>query len=140
MVSYTDSGAFDHNVSSGGTPLIQPVYAPSQPNHTVELDATAIAEMIWVGPGTFMMGSPLSEMDRRADEVQHQVTLTESFYLKKFEVTQAQYQAVMTGNAQGLSPTPSSQIHPQYPVGGVSWNDIQIFLREINEAQEGQVN
>ena len=87
-----------------------------------------------------MMGSPLSEMDRRADEVQHQVTLTEGFYLGKFEVTQAQYQAVMTGNAQGLSPTPSSQIHPQYPVGGVSWNDIQIFLRKLMRLKERQVN
>ena len=48
VASYTDSGAFDHNVSSGGTPLIQPVYAPSQPNHTVELNATANLEMIWV--------------------------------------------------------------------------------------------
>ena len=38
---------------------------------------------------------------------EHNVTLTEGFYLGKYEVTQAQYEAVMTGNTNGLSPTPS---------------------------------
>ena len=39
---------------------------------------------------------------------EHEVTLTNGFYLGKYEVTQAQYEAVMTGNIDGLSATPSN--------------------------------
>ena len=48
-----------------------------------------------------MMGSPTSEslpVGRNGNETQHQtVTLTNGFYLGKYEVTQAQYQTVMNG-------------------------------------------
>ena len=73
--------------------------------HTVS--SASNLEMIWVSPGTFTMGSPTTEWGRASDETQHQVTLTNGFYLGKYEVTQAQYQAVMTGNADSLSATPS---------------------------------
>lgn len=52
-------------------------------------------EMIWVKPGTFMMGSPTSEAGRYSNETQHQVTLTKGYYLGKYEVTQAQWERVM---------------------------------------------
>ena len=60
-------------------------------------------EMLWVEPGTFTMGSPTTEAGRGTDETEHNVTLTKGFYLGKYEVTQAQYEAVMTGNTDGLS-------------------------------------
>ena len=59
--------------------------------------------MIFCPPGTFTMGSPTTEADRGGDETQHQVTLTNGFYLGEYEVTQAQYQTVMTGNSEGLN-------------------------------------
>ncbi len=37
--------------------------------------------------GTFTMGSPSDELGRGSDETQHQVTLTEDFYMGVFEVT-----------------------------------------------------
>ena len=55
-------------------------------------------DMIWLKPGTFMMGSPKSEAKRYEDEIQHQVTLTKGFYLGKYEVTQAQWERVMGNN------------------------------------------
>jgi formylglycine-generating enzyme required for sulfatase activity len=64
--------------------------------------------MIWVEPGSFTMGSPTTEAGRQTNETQHEVTLTKGFYLGKYEVTQAQYEAVMTGNSDGLSATPSN--------------------------------
>ena len=60
-------------------------------------------EMIWVQPGSFTMGQ--SDISNASPE--HNVTLTKGFYLGKYEVTQAQYEAVMTGNSDGLSATPS---------------------------------
>ena len=51
---------------------------------------------------TFTIGSPTTEAGRGADENQTEVTL--SFYLGKYEVTQAQYEAVMKGNSIGMNP------------------------------------
>ena len=97
-------------------------------------------DMIWVEPGTFDMGSPTTEAGRFSAEVQHQVTLTKGFYLGKYEVTQAQYEAVMTGNVDGLSATPSYNSNkPNCPVEQVSWNDIQVFLTRLNAQQSGNI-
>ena len=68
---------------------ITDIYEPSQPNHFVDLNSTVSLEMIWVEPGTFTMGSPTSETGRLSDETEHNVTLTQGFYLGKYEVTQA---------------------------------------------------
>jgi formylglycine-generating enzyme required for sulfatase activity len=45
--------------------------------------------------GTFMMGSPTNELGHRSIETQHQVTLTQPFYIGVFEVTQKQWERVM---------------------------------------------
>ena len=45
--------------------------------------------------GTFIMGAPLGELGRRDGETQHQVTLTQDFYIGVFEVTQKQWERVM---------------------------------------------
>ena len=92
--------------------------------------------MIWVEPGTFTMGQ-----DGVATPV-HEVTLTNGFYLGKYEVTQAQYEAVMTGNTETdsngnvISATPSQwPNNPNRPVEMVTYDDIQVFLTRLN-AQE----
>ena len=77
--------------------------------HTVQ--SASNLEMLWVEPGSFMMGSPTSEAGRGTNEDEHNVTLTKGFYLGKYEVTQAEYEAVMTGNSNGLSATPVSYTH-----------------------------
>jgi len=94
-------------------------------------------EMLWVEPGTFTMGSPTTEAGRNADrEDEHNVTLTKGFYLGKYEVTQAQYEAVMTGNTNSLSATPSQYSGNDRPVEKVSWDDVQIFLTRLNAAEQ----
>jgi formylglycine-generating enzyme required for sulfatase activity len=49
--------------------------------------------------GTFTMGSPVTELDRDDDKVQHEVTLTQAFYIQETEVTQGQWRAVMEGKS-----------------------------------------
>ncbi len=87
------------------------------------------------------MGSPTSETGRGTDETAHNVTLTKGFYLGKYEVTQAQYEAVMTGNTDSLSATPSTRYNgnANRPVETVSWDDIQIFLSRLNAQQSGNI-
>jgi formylglycine-generating enzyme required for sulfatase activity len=74
-------------------------------SHTV---ASISMDMIFCPPGTFTMGSPTNETGRGGDETEHSVTLSHGFYLGKYEVTQAQYQTVMTGNTEGLNAKPGS--------------------------------
>jgi sulfatase modifying factor 1 len=83
------------------------------------------------------MGSPANEAGRGTNEAEHNVTLTKGFYLGKYEVTQAQYEAVMTGNSNSLSATPSEwPNNPNRPVEKVSWDDVQIFLTRLNAAEQ----
>jgi formylglycine-generating enzyme required for sulfatase activity len=104
---------------------------------SVDLNASVAMDMLWVPAGTFTMGSPTTEADRMADrEDEHNVTLTKGFYLGKYEVTQAQYEAVMTGNTNSLSATPSEwPNNPNRPVEKVSWDDAQVFLTRLNAQQ-----
>ena len=87
-------------------------------------------EMVKVEAGTFMMGAT-SEMkdsydDPYSDEKPvHQVTLTNDYYMGKYEVTQALWQAVMGSN-------PSNFKGDNLPVEKVSWNDCQEFISKLN--------
>ena len=97
-------------------------------NMTIPLSDTVSLDMIRIEPGTFMMGSPEDELGRQDDEVQHQVTLTQGYWLGKYEVTQAQYEAVMGKN-------PSCYKGADLPVEQVSWNDAVKFCEWLT-AQE----
>ena len=107
----------------------------STPTTHIVLSANNL-EMIFCPPGTFMMGSPATEAGRAGDETQHQVTLTNGFYPGKYEVTQAQYETVMTGNSEGLFTDPSQNKGSNYPVERVSWADAQIFFAQLNAMEK----
>ena len=83
-------------------------------------------EMVKVEAGTFMMGATF-EMENPNDNEKpvHQVTLTNDYYIGKYEVTQALWQAVMGSN-------PSNFKGDNLPVERVSWNDCQEFISKLN--------
>ncbi|MBP1583045.1 MAG: SUMF1/EgtB/PvdO family nonheme iron enzyme, partial [Victivallales bacterium] len=83
-------------------------------------------EMLPVMAGTFLMGSPISEPKRDQNEIQHQVTLTKDFWLSKYEVTQAQWQAVMGDNPSNFKKGGN------FPVEQVSWTDAKNFCDKLN--------
>ncbi|MEQ1905809.1 MAG: SUMF1/EgtB/PvdO family nonheme iron enzyme [Pirellulaceae bacterium] len=58
-------------------------------------------DLVLIPKGTFTMGSPPSEEDSEVDERQHEVTLSQDYYLGRHEVTQAQYEKVM-GTIRGF--------------------------------------
>jgi len=71
---------------------------------------------------TWTMGSPETELGHRGDETQHQVTLTNDFYIGVFETTQAQWV-----NMKGANPS-TFQSQDDYltcPVETVSWEAIR---------------
>ena len=88
-------------------------------------------EMVLIPAGKFVMGSPESEENRSNDETQHEVTLTKSYYMGKYEVTQEQWEAVMGNNPS------RGDIGPKLPVTDVSWEDCQEFIKKLNAKTNG---
>jgi formylglycine-generating enzyme required for sulfatase activity len=83
--------------------------------------------------GKFMMGSPLSEVGRFDDEDLHEVTIKEDFEIMDTQVTQKQWQDVMGSNPSYFKNNPDN------PVETVSWNDVQEFIKKLNEKNDGYV-
>ena len=113
-------------------------------------------EFVRVPAGTFQMGSPAGEKDRRVDEGQHTVELTHDFYLGKYEVTRGQFRAFVNEAGYRTEPETDGQgawgydedtkkvegRKPKYswkstgfgqteehPVVNVTWNDANAFCR-----------
>ena len=83
-------------------------------------------DMVKVEAGTFMMGATSEMKDPGIDEkTVHQVNLTNDYYMGKYEVTQALWEAVMGSN-------PSNFKGDNLPVEEVSWNDCQEFISKLN--------
>lgn len=80
----------------------------------------------WIEPGTFQMGSPEHEAERRNDERLHTVTLNRGFWLADTTVTQALWQAVMGRN-------PSKFKGENRPVETISWDDAHSFIETLNK-------
>ena len=83
-------------------------------------------DMVRVEAGTFTMGATPEMKDCWGYEnPSHQVTLTKDYYIGKYEVTQALWQAVMGYN-------PSKYKGDNFPVECVSWEDCQEFISKLN--------
>ena len=79
-------------------------------------------EMIFVEGGTFQMGSSSGESDEKPV---HSVTLS-AFNIGKYEVTQAQWKAVMGNNPSNFTGCDDCSVE------NVSWNDVQQYISKLN--------
>jgi formylglycine-generating enzyme required for sulfatase activity len=99
---------------------------PSGQSFTENVNGVEI-RMVSVPGGTFLMGSPLSETGRDQDESPQNEANVPSLRIGKYEVTQAQYRAVIGTN-------PSSFKGEDLPVDSVSWNDAVEFCNKLSRA------
>jgi len=99
--------------------------APSAAGPFTEKINGAEIQMVSIPGGTFLMGSPMSESGRDPDEGPQSNVTVQNFQLSKYEVTQAQYRAVMGTN-------PASFKGDDLPVESVSWNDALEFSRKLS--------
>ena len=86
-------------------------------------------------------GSPDDEANRADDETQRNVSISNGFYLGRFEVSQFEYFKVMNSNTDGLFARPSFDQDDSKPVESVSWNDINsTFLPLLNKLENDNGN
>ena len=97
-------------------------------NYTIPLSKPVELDMVWIEPGTFLMGSPESEMGHRDDETLHRVTLTKGYWIGRYEVTQAQYESLM-----GVNPSMIKGL--DHPVELVTWKDASAFCAKLTETE-----
>lgn len=91
---------------------------------TLRIAREIAAGMVSVPAGCYLMGSDSGMADEKPV---HEVCV-DGFRMGKYEVTQAQWEAVM-----GSNPASNKQ-GGNYPVESVSWNDAQEFIRRLNTA------
>src|SRR5262245_7922835 len=88
--------------------------------------ATPVIDMVLVPGGGFLMGSAENESGRRPDEGPQHPVYVSSFYIGKYEVTQAQWRAVMGDN-------PSHFEGDNLPVESVTWAAAKEFCRILSQ-------
>ena len=89
-------------------------------------------EFAWVPAGDFVMGSPEGEEGRDDDERQHEVRISQGFWMGRYEVTQGEWEEVM-----GSNPSMIKACGPRCPVEQVSWFDAEEFIRRLNRRESG---
>jgi formylglycine-generating enzyme required for sulfatase activity len=113
--------------------------SPAAPQHSLTylLEGNAFAS---IPAGEFTMGS----RDANADEAPpHRVRISKGFEMGKFEVTQAQWRAVMDSPHGHTEPSEKNdKVDPSHfkgaalPVENVSWDSVQTFIRLLNTRDE----
>ena len=100
--------------------------SPTRKMLALDLGKDVTMDLVHIPAGTFIMGSPKTEKDRRTDEgPQRKVTISKPFFMGVTEVTQEQYEAVMGKN-------PSKYKDPENPVETVSWDAAVEFCKKLS--------
>ena len=92
-------------------------------------------QFVSIPKGSFMMGGSVYDKEYDATEgPAHKVTFNYEFYLSKYEVTQAQWKAVMDDN-----PSEFPECGNDCPVENVSWEMAKEFVEKMNDKKDGYV-
>jgi formylglycine-generating enzyme required for sulfatase activity len=115
--------------------------APSLENasgatHVVSIPNATNLILIRVNAGNFKMGSPEGEPERDANEEPHNVVISRPYWLGKFEVTQAQWRAVM-----GDNPAYFLSVGGTAPMENINWFAALRFCKELTrqEREKGRL-
>jgi len=115
-------------------------------------------KMMRIPEGSFIMGSPKSEPDRRDDEIPHKVTISKPFYMGACEVTQKQYYDLMLPNfdhdswqyargpihagtalfyrsRSGRSDYVGGELNLKQPMECVTWEKAREFCRKVTQLE-----
>ena len=122
------SGSLTSTASTSGTNVLSSSSSsPSGNTITIPVKNGISIEMVKVEAGSFNMGAtPEMQVPYEVEKPVHRVTLTNNYYIGKYEVTQALWKIVMGSN-------PSNFKGDNLPVENVSWNNCQKFISKLNK-------
>jgi formylglycine-generating enzyme required for sulfatase activity len=101
-----------------------------EPDQPCLLALRAPANLVFIAPNTFTMGSPTNDFDRSSNEIpQTTVTLTRGYWIGKFEVTQGEYLA-LTGENPSNFPGELNR-----PVSSVTWFDATNYCWKLTQRE-----
>jgi formylglycine-generating enzyme required for sulfatase activity len=141
----------DRLVEEPSAPLVHKPPAPAppkpgmQPRLGQKIQNSVGMKLTYIPPGKFRMGSSDREVERyqklpnrgydlgdswKEEVPQHEVRLTNGFYLGVFEVTQGEYEKVMGANPSAFKES------KDHPVDTVTWQDGMMFCRKLSELPE----
>jgi formylglycine-generating enzyme required for sulfatase activity len=102
-----------------------------EPHGAKELTNSFGMQFVLIPAGTFMMGSGIAEDGDDDERPQHQVTLSQPFYLQTQPVTQGQWKRLM-----GENPSFFHECGADCPVENVSWDGVQEFIKKLNQMEK----
>jgi len=109
-----------------------PPAAVKLPGLVLDLGGGVTLKLVKIPAGKFLMGSPADEEDRGDNEgPQHEVTISQPFYMGVYELTVAQYERFVkeTGCKYARYVNATRDDHP---LTGVNWDDAQAFCRWLS--------
>ena len=116
----------------GGYFILNQERQPEKDRQLVQTRNSIGIEFTLIPSGSFQMGCSDGDDDCLDDEIpQHKVTISNSFYMGKYEVTQGQWKRVM-----GNNPSYFQNCGENCPVEQVSWNDAQEFIKKLCELEK----
>lgn len=128
LFSLTACGQNEETDESETSGIVEETEMKENNTASVSGEVEVSENFVLVEGGTFQMGSPEDEAWRSEDEIQHTVTVS-NFYMSRYELTQAEYEAVVGKN-------PSNFSGADLPVENVSWLDAVAYCNARSE-QEG---
>lgn len=95
------------------------------------ISANTEMEFVFVKGGCYRMGDIFG--DGEPDEKPSHEVCVDGFYIGKYEVTQGQWKEIM-----GDNPSSFKDCGDNCPVENISWNDVQEFIRKLNDKTDGK--
>jgi formylglycine-generating enzyme required for sulfatase activity len=110
-----------------------PAASPAPPAESARSISNSIGmKLVLIPAGKFLMGSPQTDRSRSDDEHQHEVEITEAFYLGQYPVTKGQFAAFVKATGH---PNPGAGETDQHPVVEVDWKDAVAFCDWLSEKE-----
>lgn len=103
--------------------------SPVLAQHLKAISNSIGMKLVLIHAGSFTMGAPVGELGREDNETAHEVTISKSYFLGVFEVTQDEYEKVMGSN-------PSEFKGAKNPVEKLRWDDAVAFCKTLSERME----
>lgn len=127
----TSAAGANKETKTGYITVTEPEPEPGQVE-TVMLPGDVPLLMVWVPAGIFQMGAVSGEQGAQSDESpRHEVTLTKGFWIGKYEVTKAQWAAVMDG-AVPWEGRGNISDDPDSPAVWLTWEDCAAFTARLS--------